>query len=197
MLQTVERPKTVTSPVICSSLLWSNIAQLCSAEVSAFRTRRWHLSSQIFKWAASCDGVENNKYQLPALWCYGRIGCGPNWRSTKRWSHCWGSSRWWRNATRRWNSCVAEQAGYITSSTRSEGISVPTWLRSGLKFRVQTIPHPANLPLQKLSDSDRSSIYTSTWEGAGAARRPVSMASGWQGMHFFFHLSSSNDLHNC
>ena len=116
--------------------------------------------------------------QFPALWFYGGIGCGPNWRSTKRWSHCWGSSRWWRNATRRWNSCVAEQAGYITSSTRSEGISVPTWLRSGLKFRVQTIPHPANLPLQKLSDSDRSSIYTSTWEGAGAACRPVSMASG-------------------
>ena len=74
--------------------------------------------------------------QLPALRFYRQIGCGR----------------------------VAEQAGYITSSTRSEGISVPTWLRSGLKFRVQTIPHPTNLPLQKLSDSDRSSIYTSTWE---------------------------------
>ena len=59
-----------------------------------------------------------------------------------------------------------------------KGSPVPTWLRSGLKFRVQTLPHPANPPLQKLSDSDRSSIYTSTGEGAGAARRPVSMASG-------------------
>ena len=115
--------------------------------------------------------------QLPALWFYGGIGCGPNWRSTKRWSHCWRSSRWWRNATRRWNSRIAEQAGYITSS-RSEGISVPTWLRSGLKFRVQTLPHPANLPLQKLLASGRGSIYTCTWEGAGAARRPVSTGSG-------------------
>ena len=51
--------------------------------------------------------------QLPALRFYQQIGCGR----------------------------VAEQAGYITSSTRSEGISVPTWLRSGLKFRVQTVPH--------------------------------------------------------
>ena len=74
--------------------------------------------------------------QLPALRFYRQIGCGR----------------------------VTEQAGYITSSTRSEGISVPTWLRSGLKFRVQTIPHPANLPLQKLLASGWSSICTCTWE---------------------------------
>ena len=129
-----------------------------SAEVSAFRTRRWHLSShrlknynlQISRKLRQCGkqhltSVLHQLFgpmQLLALWCYGGIGCGPNWRSTKRWSHCWRSSRWWRNATRRWNSRVAEQAGYITSS-RSEGISVPTWLRSGLKAssEFQTVPH--------------------------------------------------------